>query len=1023
MSAENQTFDHDIAIIGIAGRFPGARDIDELWRVVRNGAETITFFTDSELLAADIPAETVNDPQYVKACGKLDQVEYFDAHFFGYSPREAEILDPQQRIFLEEAWHALEHAGYNPETYRGRIGVYGGSRLSSYLLQNLNSHPELWKTRGNMQIMIGNDKDTLTNRVSYKLNLRGPAINVQTACSTSLVAVHLACQSLLSGENDMALAGGCAIGLPQIQGYFYREGSIGSSDGHCRAFDARATGTTIGSGVGLVVLKRLANALADGDTIHAVIKGSAINNDGALKVGFTAPGIEGQAEVIADALALAEVSAEKISYIEAHGTGTTIGDPIEIAALNRVYQTYTKRKHFCAIGSIKTNMGHLDAAAGITGLIKTALALKHQELPPHLHFEQPNPEIDFENSPFYVNTHLAPWPATDGPRLAGVSSFGIGGTNAHVIVTEAPAPSPSGPSRPWQVIPLSAKTVAALDQQVTNLVTFLQQSSETDLANLAYTCQVGRGHFHHRLVCVCQNNEDAITVLRSRSPQRVFTRVEEQKKRPVAFLFPGQGPQYVEMGRELYQHEPVFRAQIDRCAGILRGILGLDIREILYPEVQRKEEEAQKLSQTGFAQPILFSVEYALAQFWIHLGLRPCALLGHSMGEYVAACVADVFSLEDGLALIATRARLMESTGPGAMLSILLSEEELMPLLPKQLDLAVVNGPMLCTVAGPVNEVEIFQTHLNRQGIDTRWLRIPSASHSALMEPLLDDLLAAFQGIELREPRIPYISNVTGTWITAREATDPSYWQRHLRQTARFADGIAELLKEPDLALLELGPGRTLSTLVQQTQKTSLSLFPTLPHAQDADETSSQRFFLETLGKLWLVGVHIDWSRFTAHERRQRIPLPLYPFDRQRYWIETRRPSLASAVVQAEAWEANSQSDETTQDTTTIQQYARADLLTTYAAPENEVERAIASVWERVLGIEPVGIHDNFFELGGHSLLLTQVTAQLNGLFPVEFSLRRLLQAETVAQMAVVAEELLIEKIEELSEEEVERFL
>jgi acyl transferase domain-containing protein len=1023
VSLESEISDHEIAIIGMAGRFPGARDIDELWQVVHSGSETITFFSDDELLAAGVPAATLHDPRYVKAQGRLAQVEDFDASFFGYSPREAEILDPQHRLFLEEAWHALEHAGYDPQTYRGRIGVYGGSKLSHYLLYHLLTRPELWQTMGNMQIIISNDKDTLASRVSYKLNLRGPAINVQTACSTSLVAVHLACQSLLCGENDIALAGGCAIVLPQEQGYFYQEGGVASADGHCRAFDARASGTVSASGVGLVVLKRLANALADGDTIHAVIKGSAINNDGSLKVGFTAPGIEGQAEVIADALAMAEVQAEQVAYIETHGTGTTIGDPIEVAALTRVFRAYTERTRFCALGSLKTNMGHLDSAAGVAGLIKTVLALKHGELPPHLHFAQPNPAIDFARSPFYVNTHLSPWPAQDGPRLAGVSSFGIGGTNAHVIVAQAPPPAASAPSRPWQILPLSARTASALEQRIVDLRAFLCEHPDCNLADLAYTCQVGRSLGQHRLVCVCQDTTEAAALLHNRPPERVFARVEERQNRQVALLFSGQGAQYVGMGRELYDYEPVFQAQIDRCARLLQPLLDLDIRELLYPPAPQEQEQADRLVRMRFAQPVVFSVEYALAQCWLEAGLLPRALLGHSLGEYVAACLAGVFSLEDALTLVTARGHLMERAAPGAMLSVVLAESDLLTQLPDRLDLAAVNGPQLCTVAGPADEVAAWQARLASQGVETRLLPIPAASHSALMEPVLADFLAVVQGVRLHEPRLPLLSNVTGTWMTAGEATDPAYWTRHLRQTVRFADGLAELLQEPDLALVEVGPGRTLSTLARQMQP-QLPILPTLVHAREADTLSSQRLLLETLARLWLVGVPLDWSRVSAREQRRRIPLPLYPFERQRYWIEARPvPVTPAGQQEVPLAETGQQKDETPQAAVALQPHNRPHLLTAYLAPQSAVERSIAATWEEILGTRPIGLHDNFFELGGHSLLLTRITARLSDLFPVEFPLRRLVQAETIAQMAAVVETLLIEKIEELSEEEVERFL
>lgn len=1021
MIHSDETFDHDIAIVGMAGRFPGANDIEEFWRKLCAGVESITFFSDSELLARGVPKEHLADPHYVKAQAYLDDIEFFDANFFGYSAREAEILDPQQRVFLEESWHALEHAGYNPETYRGRIGVYAGTKLSFYLLWHINTHPEIWNTMGSMQVVISNDKDTIAARVAYKLNLKGPALNVQTACSTSLVAVHLACQSLLNGENDLALAGGVSISLPQKQGYFYHEGSIGSPDGHCRAFDAQSQGTVVGSGVGVVVLKRLTSALTDGDTIYAVIKGSAINNDGAQKVGFTAPGVDGQAEVIADALALAGVNAADISYIEAHGTGTTLGDPIEITALKRAYQAYTTKKQYCAIGSLKTNIGHLDSASGVAGLIKTALALKHQLLPPSLHFKQPNPAIDFANSPFYVNTQLAPWSAQNGPRLAGVSSFGIGGTNAHVILSEAPIVEATAPVRPWQLLVFSAKAQIVLENKVSEMIAFLKASEQTQLADLAYTSQVGRALFSHRLICLCQDHEDALHVLENRTPGYVFAFVEEEKKRPVAFLFPGQGAQYAQMGAELYQHEPTFRMYVERCAQLFQTHLGFDIRANLYAEQQTSTDDLQNNSAISIIQPALFTVEYALAQLWMAWGIRPRAMLGHSIGEYVAACLAGVFSLEDGIALIAARSRLMEETEAGAMLSVSLTEQEILPLLTEILSLAAINAPELCTVSGPLAALETFKTQLVKQDVQCRLLHVPVAAHSTLMEPLLARFLAAVQQVPLHAPQLPYLSNVTGTWITEAEATDPHYWVRHLRQTVRFSDDIVELLKIPDLACLEVGPGHTLSTLARQQQHAPSLVVNSMAHVQDTP--SDERVLMEALGKLWLVGVPVDWAKFSAHKRQQRIAMPLYPFNRQRYWIEAAKQGAIHESLPMGGQEYATNAHEVQEQRTSLSLHTRPDLLTAYVAPTNTVEQAITDVWEKALGVGPIGIHDDFFELGGHSLLVTQIAFQLRQIFPLELSLRNLYMTKTVAQMASVIEELLIEKIEELSEEEVERFL
>src|ERR1043165_2701969 len=693
-----------IAIVGMAGRFPGARNLDEFWRNLRDGVEAISFFTDEELRSAGVDSALLRDPAYVKAGGILEDIELFDASFFGINHREAEMMEPQHRVFLECAWEALENAGYNSDSYDARIGVYAGHGLTSYLLSNLYSNRQsIWALSGG-QSLLGNEKDYLSTRVSYKLNLSGPSISVQTACSTSLVAVHLACQSLLNGECSMALAGGVTISVPQKAGYKYEEGGIMSPDGHCRTFDASAKGTAPGSGVGIVILKRLEDALADGDTIHAVIKGSAINNDGSRKAGYTAPSVEGQAAVISEALHMAGVEASSIGYIEAHGTATVLGDPIEMAALTQAFRTGTEAKEFCAIGSVKSNIGHADTAAGVAGLIKTVLALKHKQIPPSLHFQEPNPAIDFANSPFYVNAKLNEWTTNGAPRRAGVSSFGIGGTNAHVIVEEAPHAAASGTERPLHLIVLSAKTSSALKTSAQNLAQHLKQHPELNIADVAHTLQLGRKAFDHRLALVCSDLDDAATALEDET--RVVTSVQETNDHPVVFMFPGQGAQHVNMGAELYKTEQVFREQIDRCSVSLQPHLGLDLRTLLYPQPENVEEATDRLKQTMFTQPALFVVEYALAQLWMSWGVRPRAMIGHSIGEYVAACIAGVLTLEDALKLVVARGRLMQSVPGGAMTSVSLAEAELAPLLDHRVAMAAVNGPSFCVISGETEEIE-----------------------------------------------------------------------------------------------------------------------------------------------------------------------------------------------------------------------------------------------------------------------------------------------------------------------------
>ncbi|AFY80290.1 type I polyketide synthase [Oscillatoria acuminata] len=909
-----------IAIIGMTGRFPGAKTLEEFWDNLRNGVESIAVLSEEELLASSLAAEQVQHPNYVKAKGVLDDVEWFDASFFGLTPKDAEITDPQHRFFLECAWEALEHSGYNPENYPGLIGVYAGSGggLKSYLFKNLYLNPQIQTCTSEYQLSIANEKDFLPSKLSYKLKLTGPSVAVQTACSTSLVAVSMACQSLLTYQCDMALAGGVAMTFPQKEGYLYQPGMILSPDGHCRAFDANAKGTVSGNGLGIVVLKRLEEAIADGDFIHAVIRGSAINNDGGLKVGYTAPSIEGQAEAIAQAQAVAEVDPETITYIEAHGTGTPLGDPIEIAALTEVFSRHTDKTGFCAVGSVKTNIGHLDTAAGIAGLIKTVLALKHQQIPPSLHFQQPNPQINFETSPFYVNATLTDWKTNGTPRRAGVSSFGIGGTNAHVILEEAPVrprqdPGSSGVGLTPHLLLLSAKTPSALNRATANLAAHLRANPEVNLADVAYTLAVGRKAFPYRRRVVAATVEEAIARLEAVDSQPVITPVPDKGDRPVVFLFSGQGTQYIKMAQELYHTQPRFQGEIDRCCQLLQPLIGLDLREILYPPDATVAEATTQLKQTAITQPALFTIEYALAQLWTSWGIQPVAAIGHSIGEYVAACIAGVFSLEDALSLVAKRGQLMQQMPPGSMVAVPLPESELQPFLNSDLSLALINGPGNCVVSGPVEAVQRCQQQLSDRAIECRTLHTSHAFHSPMMEPMLPAFTAAVQQVTLNSPKIPYISNVTGTWITPSQATNPDYWAQHLRQTVRFAEGLATLFKQSDWGLLEVGPGRSLTTLAKRhpNKGKDALILSSLRHPQD--EQSDLNLLFTGLGQLWEAGVAVDWEQFYAGQQRDRLPLPTYPFERQRYWIEPENkaqtqvsipspgltPAIWNAMVQA----------------------------------------------------------------------------------------------------------------------------
>ena len=874
-----------IAIVGLAGRFPGARDVREFWRNLAGGVECVTRFSEEELRASGIPEALIRDPSYVPARSTLEDAEMFDAPFFGFTPRDAELTDPQQRVFLECAWHALEDAALDPARFRGNIGVFAGSSLNTYLLDNIASHREQladfvaqFQADG-YPLLIGSDKDYLATRVSYKLDLHGPSITVQTACSTSLVAVIQASGALLSYQCDAALAGGVSITFPQARGHLFQEATILSKDGHCRAFDADASGTIFGHGCGVVVLKRLSDALRDGDHVYAVIKGGALNNDGANKVSYTAPSINGQAEAISLAHAIAGITADTIDYVEAHGTATPLGDPIEVTALTQAFQATTDQRGFCRLGSAKTNLGHLEAAAGVTGLIKTALALEHAQIPASLHFKKPNPQIDFASSPFEVVTKLTPWERRGHPRRAGVSSFGVGGTNAHVVVEEAPEPSANAKEPRPEVLLLSARTAEALDTATARLAAHLREHPTTNLAEAAFTLEVGRRAFEHRRIVVAETATEAAEILEKRPAKSCHSQAKRPRVASVVFMFPGQGAQYAAMGLELAAREPVFSAALDRCAELLRPLIRRDLHEAL--------RDSAHLAQTEITQPALLAVEYATAQLWLSRGVKPSAMIGHSVGEYVAAVLAEVMSLEDALRLVAGRARIVQALPPGAMLAVRLPEKEAAALCNGELSIAAANSPHLSVLSGTFGAIDAAERELTARGVAAKRLCTSHAFHSEMMEPALIPFGDLLRTVSLRAPKIPFVSNVTGRWITDAEAIDPRYWVGHVRQTVRFSAGVSEFLKDGDRVLLEVGPGNTLSQLVRQHGPAT-----SFPSLQDGDELRSDRM---ALGRFWLAGVPIDWSAIYPEDMRRKISLPGYPFERQRYWIEPNRSTKPTA--------------------------------------------------------------------------------------------------------------------------------
>jgi len=896
-----------IAIVGMVGRFPGAANVEEFWRNLREGVESISFFSDEELRAAGVDARVLADPHYVKAKACLERVEWFDPWFFGLSPREAEIMDPQHRIFLEGAWEVLERAGYNTNTYQGSIGVFAGLSMNTYIM-NLYANRRFRQGLNSFQAMLSNDKDHLTTRVSYKLNLRGPSVNIQTSCSTSLVAVHLASQSLLNYQCDMALAGGVSITLPLRTGFFHQEGGIVSPDGHCRPFDAGAQGTVSGNGFGVVLLKRLSEAVAEGDQILAVIKGSAINNDGAQKVGYTAPSLEGQAAVIAEAQAMAGVAADSISYVEAHGTATPLGDPIEVAALARAFSESNGgrgsngERGWCALGSVKSNIGHLDAAAGIAGLIKTVLALRHQEMPATLHYRSANPQLELSQTPFYVNAELRPWETAEGvPRRAGVSSFGIGGTNAHVVLEEAPARGvgEAGRKRAEPLL-LSAKSEEALEQATKNLAEHLEQHPELVVADVAYTLAVGRRAFGHRQVVMCEEGATASSVAAQLRGGGQRWRGESGGSLPrLVQLFPGQGAQRVGMCRELYEQEGVFRGELDRCAEVLREEMGEDLRAVLYPGVGEEAEAERKLEETRWAQPALFAVEYALARQWESWGVRGEVLLGHSVGEMVAWCLGGAWELADGLRLVARRGELMQGAGEGAMQAVGLSEAELEERLrewaklggggegAEQLSVGAVNGPQLSVVSGGVREVEGFAAELERAGVWSRRLGVRRGFHSGAMREAGAEFARAVAGVRRGEFERGVLSNVSGGWVSAAEVADASYWSRQMVERVKYWSCLQQAISGAGpVVLLEVGPGQELSRMARQAAAAAEPGRVSVVSSSGKVEAGESIEIERAAAELWVHGVEVKWEQVWAAEKRRREELPSYPFQRIPCWVE-----------------------------------------------------------------------------------------------------------------------------------------
>ncbi len=881
-----------IAIVGMALRVPGARTPQDFWRNLREGVESITFFDDEELIAQGIDERILSEPSYVKAYGYLPDADNFDAEFFDMPPSEAGLLDPQHRVFLECCWECLEDGGYAGE-HDLTVGVFGGVGLNyqhlSYLYRNFD---ELTTRFGSsMAVEFGMRNDFIASRVSYLLDLRGPSMTVQSACSTSLVAVHQAAQSIINGECDMALAGGLTINLTNKTGYFYTPGGIQSPDGHCRAFDANAEGTVGGNGGGVVLLKSLSDALRDRDHIYGVILGSSVKNDGSLKVGFTAPSVVGQADTIAEAISLAGVSADSIGYLEAHGTATRLGDPIEISALSRAFGDSSEKRGFCAIGSVKTNLGHLDAGAGIAGLIKAALSVKNKEIPPSLHYREPNAEIAFDQSPFYVNTDLKPWKINGFPRRAGVSSFGIGGTNAHVVLEEAPAdPEPESLTPEPELLLLSAKSAAALERASSNLQSYLNQANRSSIKDVAHTLRVGRKAFPYRRALICTSAEDAVDILSASKPGLLSGVASSEEKPPVSFLFSGQGSQYVGMGRALFDSEPIYRDALQESLSLLASESDADLPALLYPQGDAARQESQaRISETRYAQPLLFAVGYALAKLWKSWGIEPQSMIGHSIGELTAACLSGVFSLSDAAKIVAARGRLMQQMPRGAMLATPLAEDHLRAVVESHAEtsIAALNAPDSTVLSGPEEAVQRIRGQLQQEGISTVLLETSHAFHSSMMDPVLKPFEEVVRSSRLNAPRIPFLSCVTGRWISENQARDAAYWAGQIRSPVRFDEGLRNLLDREGRLLIEVGPGAVLTRLVSRSEKrrNAALTVQSLPKRDESDPRSDSAFTLNSLSRLWLSGAETDWRGFRPHAQLKRVPLPTYPFEPRRFAI------------------------------------------------------------------------------------------------------------------------------------------
>lgn len=990
----NSFHENHIAVIGMACKVPGADNYKNFWELIVQKEEKIQFFNEEELEQSGVPSELYSRKEYIPARGILSNIDQFDADFFGYTPSEARIMDPQHRIFLEQSWIALEDAGYTADSFSGKIGIYAGMNDSTYFSNHLLPNPTIKENYDTQQLSLATSTHYLSTKVAYALGLKGPSITINTACSTGLVSIAMACNGLINHDCDIALAGAITIVTPQKNGYLYQELGIFSPDGHCRVFDANSHGTVLSNGCGVVVLKRLIDALKDNDNILGVVRGWSINNDGNSKVGFTAPSIEGQIECVKEALLRAEVAPTEIEYVESHGTGTLIGDPIEVASLSKAYEYETHQKsQYCALGSIKANIGHTDSASGTIGFIKTILALHHKILPPQINYTENNPNIDFENSPYYINQELRSWETIHKKRTAAVHSLGFGGTNAHMILQEAPHIKTTN-SKSANLLVVSAKNSKSLEAILQTLKDFILNSMKkeypnTYLADLIYTLQVGRKAFKYRAAIVYQNFEHLINILNASDllKKYVINNTDKKPKR-IIFGFTGQGSQYANMAYDIYQEHPYFKQIIDECCTQLQPDLGIDLRVLLFPKTIEETAVAnEKLRETQFTQPALFIIEYALAKFLMSFGIKPDAMIGHSIGEYVAATISGVLSLKNGLKLVILRAKLMASSEPGVMLVVPLSKKEVETFLNNDVEIVVHNAPNLCVVAGTKEEIVQFkdqiQDLLNVKGLSCRLLNTSHAFHSKLMDPILDKFYDLSLQYALSEPNIPYISNVTGNWISKKDLANKRYWNEHLRKTVLFSTGIETLNLSMEDVFIEVGPGHVLTQLIQQHTFTSKPLLLQTLNSHNESNQNSYVYFLETLGKLWISHFSIDWEHLYTNEIRQRCSAPTYQFDKKSYWVGT------DIINQDKIDDIGNN-------------ISSMEVLTDQH--NNPITEQLKTIWSTVLGIDSIDLDDDFYDLGGHSLLAVSLLSKINFHFKIKIPSTTLFKVKTIRGLATIIE-------------------